>query len=176
MSQPPSIRDMMNRIDESSIGMRPRRHFEIGQRAIYGGMLGMAAGVPCTIDSEGFKGGEHYYGCTLDTGEQRWGYDEQFSNEIAEDNSKRVMVKGRDVYIDGTRVGEVGGGRFRHKGVITPTSGYYLRFPNNSRMYVTDEHPTQPTKGVFAYAKDLIQQIGWDADEVLAKAAENGSN
>ncbi len=93
------------------------------------------------------------------------------SIELVEAGDSRVMVKGRDVYIDGTRVGEVGGGRFRHKGKITPDSGYYLRFPNNSRMYVTQPSEKYAQKGVFAYAKDLIQQIGWDADEILAQAA-----
>lgn len=86
--------------------------------------------------------------------------------------SERVAVKGRSVFIDGVPVGEILGGRFRHKGNITPSSGYYLKLPNGTELFrkpATDSHPWR--SGDFSYANDLIEYLGFHPDDILAKVS-----
>jgi hypothetical protein len=87
------------------------------------------------------------------------------SIEIIEGRNPRVKVRGRELFIDGNAVGEIRGGRFRHRGVITPNSGYYLRLPDGRTLFRRDG------SGEFAYAEDLIKNVGYNPDEILAKVA-----
>lgn len=87
--------------------------------------------------------------------------------EAAQDHV--VMVKGKRVLIDGNEVGEIHGGRWRHKGRITPTSGYYLKLINGIDQYRRDATTELPWRaGAYPYANDLVQQINYDASEILA--------
>lgn len=84
----------------------------------------------------------------------------------------RVVVKGRSAFIDGVHVGDILGGRFRHKGQITPSSGYYLKLPNGTELFRregTDKHPWR--SGEFSYANDLIRHLSFHPEDILAKVS-----
>jgi hypothetical protein len=94
--------------------------------------------------------------------------------ETAQDHT--VMVKGKKIFIDGKYIGEFDGGRWRHKGKITPTSGYYLKLKNGTELYrreSTDKFPWR--SGIFSYADELVRQVGYDASEILDMLGEDSS-
>lgn len=87
-----------------------------------------------------------------------------------------VMVKGKRVFIDGDEVGEIEGGRWRHKGRVTPTSGYYLKLKNGINLYridATDKFPWH--HGAYSYAADLVRQIKYDAPEIMTAFRDEAS-
>ena len=90
--------------------------------------------------------------------------------EVAQEH--KIKVRGKQVFIDNTLIGEIAGGRWRKNGEITPSSGYYLRLTNGMCMYrrePTDKHPWR--SGMLPYAEDVIKQVQWDADDILITLA-----
>ena len=87
-------------------------------------------------------------------------------------HGERVMVEGRQIFIDGVNIGEIRGGRFLHKGQLTPSSGYYLKLSEGTQLYRRPSSNESPMAGEFAYADDLIQHIAFNADELLAKVQD----